>query len=155
LDSAEHLLLLASPQAANSPWVAREVEYFLRNRRPENILILLTGGDLDSSLPQSLRTVAVERQPLFVDLRWAINIDGKVQRDPRFQDAVSRIVAATSGLELREVRYHEKRRKIRRRVLVAALSAALLAAAGLVVFKSERLTLRSSGPPSAAAELKR
>src|SRR4029453_13283185 len=42
LDDSEYLILLASPNAARSMWVDREVEYWLRAKGPERLLIALT-----------------------------------------------------------------------------------------------------------------
>ena len=41
-----HLLLLASPAAAGSRWVAREIEWWLANRSANTMLVLLTDGEL-------------------------------------------------------------------------------------------------------------
>src|SRR5829696_1082825 len=82
LDESEHFILLASPEAAASPWVAREIEHWLQHHPPERILIVLTGGTLvwDSAsgsldaqrtdaLPPPLLP-AIPQQPLYLDLRW-------------------------------------------------------------------------------------
>src|SRR4051794_33973244 len=83
LDRARYLILLASPEAAASKWVDREVAHFIG---PDGagigrVLIGLTGGDLawDASagdfarneatpLPPSLRG-RFREEPLWVDLR--------------------------------------------------------------------------------------
>ena len=46
LSHSEWLLLLACPEAAASPWVAREVSWWLAHRRPERILIVQTAGTI-------------------------------------------------------------------------------------------------------------
>lgn len=46
LASSEWLILLASPHAATSPWVGKEIQWWLRNRSAERILIGLTSGHL-------------------------------------------------------------------------------------------------------------
>src|SRR5262245_32536345 len=46
LNASEYFLLLASPQAAQSRWVTREVEWWLRNRSVDHLLILLTQGEI-------------------------------------------------------------------------------------------------------------
>src|SRR3712207_1426304 len=46
LESSEFFILLASPQAADSPWVEREVTYWLKNKSPATFLIVLTDGRL-------------------------------------------------------------------------------------------------------------
>jgi hypothetical protein len=44
LGDAEFFLFLASPGAVQSPWVAKEVEWWLENRSPRSFLIVLTDG---------------------------------------------------------------------------------------------------------------
>jgi hypothetical protein len=48
LDASEFFLLLASPLAASSKWVKRELDYWLtaHGGRAENLLLLWTDGDL-------------------------------------------------------------------------------------------------------------
>ena len=37
LADSEYFLLMASPEAANSPWVRKEVEWWLANRSADNL----------------------------------------------------------------------------------------------------------------------
>src|SRR3712207_2231637 len=46
LRNAEFFILLASPEAARSPWVDREVTYWLQHKSPASFLIVLTDGEL-------------------------------------------------------------------------------------------------------------
>src|SRR5215470_4812500 len=46
LDQSLFFILLASPEAAASPWVEREAEYWIARNGPSRILIVLTGGTL-------------------------------------------------------------------------------------------------------------
>jgi WD40 repeat protein len=46
LDASEHLILLASPQAAGSGWVAKEAAYWREHKSVDTILIALTEGEL-------------------------------------------------------------------------------------------------------------
>ena len=47
LEQSEYLILLASPQAATqSPWVEKEVTYWVNNRPLENLLIILADGQI-------------------------------------------------------------------------------------------------------------
>ena len=50
LSQSHFLILLASPEAAVSPWVGREVAYWLDHNSPDTILIALTDGELDLRL---------------------------------------------------------------------------------------------------------
>jgi len=42
----EYLILLASPEAARYPWIAKEVEYWLEHKSPDRLFIGLTDGEL-------------------------------------------------------------------------------------------------------------
>jgi hypothetical protein len=46
LDQSEFFIVLASPRAAQSEWVQREVAHWLSTRSPETLLIVLTDGDI-------------------------------------------------------------------------------------------------------------
>ena len=46
LAQSRYLILLASPEAAASPWVSKEVAYWLEQRGINTLLIALTDGDL-------------------------------------------------------------------------------------------------------------
>src|SRR5579872_6900160 len=46
LDQSSFLILLASPEAAASPWVAKECEYWTSKNGTSHLLIVLTAGTL-------------------------------------------------------------------------------------------------------------
>ncbi|MCC6890105.1 MAG: TIR domain-containing protein [Hyphomicrobiales bacterium] len=46
LSQSRFLILLASPEAAASPWVDKEVAYWLANKGADTLLIALTDGTL-------------------------------------------------------------------------------------------------------------
>src|ERR1043166_7815535 len=46
LGSSEYFILLASPQAAASRWVRQELEWWLTNRSPQKLLLVLTDGEI-------------------------------------------------------------------------------------------------------------
>ena len=47
MDRSRYLIVVASPRAAASEWVDREVGYWLERRGPEHLLIVLGEGHLD------------------------------------------------------------------------------------------------------------
>ena len=47
LSQSRYLLLLSSPEAAASPWVGKEVEYWLANKSTDTLFIGVTNGTLD------------------------------------------------------------------------------------------------------------
>ena len=46
LGQSRYLILLASPETARSPWIAKEVEYWLEHKSPDRLFIGLTDGEL-------------------------------------------------------------------------------------------------------------
>lgn len=144
LGESEYLLLLASPHAAESKWVNQEVEWFLKNRTPEKILIVITGGQVTwdtgtgefdwprtTALPPALRG-AFRVEPLYVDLTWAHR--APFLHDARFRDAILDLAAPLHGrskddLDSEDLRQH--RRTLRIAWSAAAVLALLAAALGL------------------------
>ena len=145
LAASEHFVLMASPTAAQSQWVARELSYWLANRDKQKLLIVVTDGELvwdeanrdflwndTTPLPQTLRG-AFPDEPKFLDLRWA--------RDPaehlslsnnRFREAVADLAATLHGkpkedLIGEEVREHRKTQWMVRGFVTALLATTLLA----------------------------
>ncbi|HET6756797.1 MAG TPA: TIR domain-containing protein [Burkholderiales bacterium] len=86
LAESEYFLLLASPAAAASPWVQREVSWWLEKwRSVDQLFIVLTDGDLvwgesdfdwqrTTALPGNLRG-QFKQEPLYIDLKWAKGSD--------------------------------------------------------------------------------
>jgi hypothetical protein len=52
LGNSRFLILLASPEAAASPWVNKEVSWWLDHKRAETLLIALTDGELTKGEPR-------------------------------------------------------------------------------------------------------
>lgn len=81
LAHSEYFILLASPRAATSNWIAREVEFWLTHKSVETIILVLTEGELhwddgrgafdperSSALPTALAD-KYQGEPHYVDLR--------------------------------------------------------------------------------------
>jgi hypothetical protein len=125
LDNSEFFILLASPTAAQSGWVAREAERWSSTKPAENVLIALTGGDLvwdgtrndfdwdlTDALPPTLQGVFIE-EPRFVDLRWAHNADHLSLNHPKFREAIADLAAplhhqGKEEIASEEVRQHNR-----------------------------------------------
>jgi YD repeat-containing protein len=108
LADSEWFLYMASPAAAQSPWVQREIGWWLERRSPATLLIVLSDGDLrwdgavndfdwqtTTALP-ALARGAFGEEPLFVDLRWARNTTDLSIRHTGFRGAVLDLAAAIS-----------------------------------------------------------
>ncbi len=149
LASSEWFVFLASPEAARSEWVERELEWWLVHRSAARILPVVTDGELvwdratggvdpgaSTAVPPLLAGVWTD-EPRWVDLRWARDAGDLDLRDARFRDAIADIAAPLHGiakdeLESEEVRQH--RRTVRTAVGAAAglaVLAVLAVVAGL------------------------
>jgi WD40 repeat protein len=137
LDESEFFILLASPAAAASPWVAKEAEYWLAHRSTDRMLVVLTEGELfwvpgkgvdrtrTSALPEPLDD-AFDEEPRYVDLRWARSDTQLAQRDARFRSAVADLAAPLHGRSKDEM-LGEDVRQHRRTLRIAWSAAAVLA----------------------------
>lgn len=109
LAGSRWLLLLASPQAAASPWCERECRWWLAHASIERLLIVLTDGEIawdaaggrcdaarTTALPPSL-VAALRDEPLYVDLRWARQSDALADDNPRWQAATLDLAAPLHG----------------------------------------------------------
>jgi WD40 repeat protein len=152
LDASSYLILIASPPAAGSKWVAREVEHWRQTKEATRILLALTegeivweesAGDFDwrrtTALPRALAGVFAE-EPRWVDLRWARTEEHLSLGDPRFREAVADLSAPIHGrpkdeLIGDEVRQHRRTVRIARSagLVLALLTAAAIAFGVLAV----------------------
>jgi WD40 repeat protein len=181
-DSIEHalqtsrwFLLLASPEAAESEWVDREVAWWLDHGREQRLLVILTGGELtwradgvgvDKALSTALPPAAVEHlseEPRFVDLRWTSTAEHLSLSNPGFRDAVADVAAAIherpkDELVGEDVRQHRRVRRIARAAiatLTLLLIMAIVAAAIALQQRGEAIDQRDRAEEQARIALSR
>jgi WD40 repeat protein len=145
LDQSLFFILLASPEAAASPWVAKEAEYWIGKNGLSHFLIVLTGGTLQwdraaasftpehtNALPASLLRSFPE-EPLFLDLRWARDGGARLRmREPRFHEAVLQLASTLRNqpkdqLDGADIRFQRHARLAAVCGLIAVLIAAFVA----------------------------
>jgi hypothetical protein len=150
LASSTWLVLMASPAAARSPWVDREVAWWLANKSPQRLLVVLTEGELvwdgdaghgdvaSAALPPALRGAFAE-EPRWVDLRWLRDAEQVDQSNPRLRECVADIAAAVREVPKDElvgehIRQHRRTLRLARSgvsalamLLIAAVVAAVVA----------------------------
>jgi WD40 repeat protein len=124
LADSEWFILLASPEAARSFWVRREVAWWLANRSADRMLIGITSGsaawDIETGLVSADRTDALPPEigdhglpePLLVDFR---DLRTTEPSDPAFLSATVEIAATLRGVPKDDligehVRQHRRRR---------------------------------------------
>ena len=158
LDESEWFILLASPDAAASAWVNREVEHWLTNRDRARILPVLTDGtlvwdaalgdfdpDRSTALPPAL-TGAFAEEPKHIDLTWARQEEQLDVRSPRLRDQVAALAAPIHGvpkddLEGADLREHRRTMRVVRAVVVVLVL--LAGAAGVSAVAATRNAQRA------------
>jgi len=168
LAASERFVLLASPEAASSKWVNREVDWWRRNRSPELVIIALTGGTLRwsdelgdwdpavTSLPPAARGMFTA-EPLWADLSSVSSFDRLDRANPDLMHSVAKIAAPMRGVEPdlligEHITLHRRAR--RQRVGgVVALSVLLILAltAAAVAFTQRRTAVEQTRIASARA----
>ena len=152
---SKHLILLASPDAASSEWVAREVGTWIERHGTERLLLVLTegeitwdalAGDFDTTrtdaLPRPLEG-AFSDEPRYLDLRWARGETDLSLRNARFRAAVADLAAPLHGrpkdeLLSEDVRNFRRTRRLARAAVAAIATFAVLAAIGAIVAVDQR-----------------
>ena len=150
LGNSRHLILLASPGAAASPWVCKEILYWLDHKSVDTLLIALTDGELpwderagdfawhkDLPLP-SVLTGRFAAEPKWVDLRPYR--DGANPREARFIEAGADFAAAIHGLpkeDLLSQEVRQQRHALRLASGAVATLALLVAVAGWQWWEAE------------------
>lgn len=164
LSRSAWLLLMASPASAASPWVGREVAWWLAHRGPQQLLIVLTDGqivwdaargDFDMARTDSLPPILSGRfaaEPLHVDLRPCRALAGQGSgkgldlSHPGFRDAVLSLAAPLRGtpkdeLDSDDLRQHRRTRRLA--LGASALIGGLSLAAGLAGWNAWQASARA------------
>jgi WD40 repeat protein len=129
LASSDSFVLLASAQAAASPWVDREVRTWCAGKPSDRLFIALTSGaiawddahgDFDGSqtnaIPPGLRHV-FDAEPLWVDFT-GVQPDEGLARNPRFVDGAATLAAAIRGTDKDAIVGEDVRQRRRTKQLV-------------------------------------
>ena len=141
LGQSRHFLVLASPEAAASKWVNKEVSYWLDHNSVDTLLIGLTDGELawdetagdfsaraDNPLPPALAK-QFPSEPKWVDLR--AYREGADKRDAKFTELAADFAAAIRGIPKEDLLSQEVRQQRRALMLAWSAAGALLVLAGL------------------------
>jgi WD40 repeat protein len=162
LRESEYFILLASPASARSSWVQKEVDCWLALGRLQQLLIVLTEGEIawspagrtldrngTTALPPAVHEAICE-EPLYTDLRWARNEVQLSLQNPRFADAVAGLAATIRGVskdDLHGEHVSQHRRLVRlRRLAIASLVALTLSSvvAAVVAFSQRNEARRQA-----------
>ncbi|MFD9223735.1 TIR domain-containing protein [Streptomyces sp. NPDC060064] len=146
LADARFFVLLASPAAAESKWVRKEIEFWQRTKGNDKFIVALTDGtirwddelgDFDweatDALPRSLSGY-FDAEPLWQDFTWSRDATHLSLRHSEFRSAIATMAAPVHGRSKRELD-NEDVEAHRRLVAIGALvmSVILLLTVGLGV----------------------
>ncbi|MGD9705070.1 MAG: TIR domain-containing protein [Acidimicrobiia bacterium] len=135
LDGSRYLVVLLSPESSTSKWVNQELTHWCSTRGTDQLLLVLTGGELawdeaigdfslaSTAVPSALRG-QYRGEPLYEDLRWARTASDVTLRNPAFRGAVARLASPIHGmppddLEGEDVRLRRRARRLARAGVVA------------------------------------
>ena len=148
LSASDWFLFLASPASAASVWCSKEVQWWIENRSPERMLVLLTEGDIawdasaqdfdwsrTNSLPRLLERRCAE-EPLYVDLRWARESELLSLRNAKFREAVVNVAAPIRAIPKDQLDGADLRQLARNRMLVRGGIAAITIAAVVAIWQA-------------------
>ncbi|MFE5394364.1 TIR domain-containing protein [Streptomyces sp. NPDC056568] len=138
LGQSAWLIVMASPKAAESAWVRKEIAWWLENRGSDRILIALTAGtivwdaarsDFDwertDCLPRGELAGAFTHEPRWVDLAWLRDRTRISPRHPELVQAVAEFVAPVRGRTKEELIGAHLRRQLRFRQTVTVIGVVL------------------------------
>lgn len=154
LQSSEWFILVATPEAARSEYVDREVSWWVRNRGVARFLLVKGAGEFvwdanrsafvvgsSSSIPPTLAD-AFEEEPRWVDMSWYH--DSSDTSDPRFESAVADLSSAIRGIDRDDlvgenIREAKKLRRVTRLGVAALVVLLILSLAASVLAYSQRV----------------
>jgi hypothetical protein len=112
LDQSRSLILIGSPEAAESRWVEKEAAHWLATKGQDSIIVVVTEGtvawDMERGRFDPVRTTAlppailegVRREPLWLDLTWVTDAATDLSIEhPRYRDAVASLAATIRGID--------------------------------------------------------
>ena len=140
LENTEYLIVICSKNSIESPWVGREIDYFLKNHDRSKILAVLASGEPSEVFPSQL-TLTPEGEliePLAVDVR-AETISGNKKK---VRKELPRLISAMLDCPYDALVMREQKRKTRRITAIAAgIMAILLGFTSMVLVKNRQIEL--------------
>jgi WD40 repeat protein len=163
LDGSDYFVLLASPEAARSQWVNREIEHWISTKPVDKILPVVTDGEWEwdpqahdfteesTAVPAALRG-AFSEEPLFLDLRWARGSEHLSLQHSRFRDAIAQLAAPMHGVSKDELEGEDVRQHRRARRMWSGVAATLAVLTLVATFTGVSAVRNAERARNAAAE---
>lgn len=145
LSRSQWLVVVASPEAAQSKWVGYEIEWWLRHRTADRLLLVLSDGNLawdkksgdwdaarSTALPPALLGAFAE-EPVWKTVRWRESERGGREPDiDAIAVSIAAVVRGVSEEDLKSEGLRETRRNLRWAQAAGAVLAMLLVIALVV-----------------------
>jgi len=164
LRDSHWFILLASPEAARSPWVDREVAWWLANKSADRILVVATAGRLwwdkqagdwaeGAPVPPSLRGV-YRTEPLWADLT-DVHAGRRGVRVP--DEDLATVAAPLRGVDRdtligEHLRQHRRTMRVVRSVIATLTALLAVAVAATVIAVGQRNDARTEARIATARE---
>lgn len=147
LDASRYLIVICSPEAKESPWVAREVNYFLQNHDASNAFVVLADGEPNDVFPLELTRALnpatgeyEEVEPLAMDVR-ADSIGASLKK---VKAHIKKLYAGMLGCSYDRLVQREKARRMKRLITLGALGVLLVSSfTGMLFVKNRELTQKN------------
>ena len=125
LNDSDALIVLCTPNSANSHWVNQEILTFQQQGREADIFPVIGAGDPNAANPEEecLPPALRDNELLAADLRNIEQDDGRIIGDG-FEGGKLKLIAGLLGVDLDQLRRREDKRK--RRLLAGAGAAVLV-----------------------------
>ncbi|MER7454280.1 hypothetical protein ABTW96_28785 [Nocardia beijingensis] len=147
LSRSQWLVVVASPEAAGSEWVDREIEWWLAHRSPETILLVLSAGSLfwdeeagdwdrarSTALPPRLFGVFAS-EPVYKTIKWRADANGVPRPDiDAIAVGIAAVIRGVSEADLKSEGYQQTKRNLRVANIVIGALVMLLVAALVAAF---------------------
>ncbi len=141
LAGSRWLIVLLSEAAAQSPWVNRELSWWLDNRDAEHLLLVHDDGVAawegtdfspgSTAIPPALRG-RLASEPRWVDMQWFDAPDSLGAQDPRFIELIMQLYCPVHGIDREEAATQQnanvRRAKRLARAAISTLSVLLVLA---------------------------
>lgn len=147
LRATQYLILICSPEASASPWVAREVDYFLQHHDASRIFVVLAAGEPGEVFPAAITRVLnpatgeyQDVEPLALDVRAnSLHASLKILRE-----RIRKLYAAMLGCSYDSLVQREKVRRMKRIMALAALMVVVAGCfAGVILSKNLELSKKN------------
>lgn len=149
LKDSLNLIVIASPEAAKSRWVSKEITWWLDNKSTKSLFVVLSDGiiewkpeanDFDwgktTALPKEILEKRLQHGPRYVNLSWARTKQGSLRKDPRFRDAILDLAVPLLGKSKDHLDKEERRQHERNMLWAWSAGIAVTAAAAFGTYKT-------------------